>query len=196
MMTGHRHSMWTAGLLKSLKSSGTFEARPQQRHILRRWSRPGKKGPASVSKKRTSVRARMAERKESRRSEVAWRWSDQPTPEKRLTYYGHIKKPQGAIRRSPVLQFFAPYTSWVMSTSRGHLSISLVLAVVPFRRRYEITLRLPFFCPFRFSFFRDSYSAPLPLPPSHSHCRCPINQCKIFALIEAWLRDRAPIYGH
>lgn len=103
MMTGHRHSMWTAGLLKPLKSSGTFEARPQQRHILRRWSRPGKKGPASVSKKRTSVRARMAEWKESRRSEVAWRWSDQQTPEKRLTYYEHIKKPQGAIRRSPVL---------------------------------------------------------------------------------------------
>lgn len=166
IMTGHRHSMWTPGLLKSLKSSGTFEARPQQRHILRHWSRHGKKGPASVSKKRTSVHARMVERKESRRNEVAWRWSDQQTPEKRPTYYEHIKKSQGAILRSPVLQFFAPYTSRVTSINCGHLSIFLVLTVVPLRRRYEITLRLPFFCLFHFSFFRNSYhSAPLPLLP-------------------------------
>lgn len=47
MMMGHRHSTRTPGLLRPAKKPGTFEARAQQRHILRRWPRRGKKGPSS-----------------------------------------------------------------------------------------------------------------------------------------------------
>lgn len=104
MMTSHRHSTRTPGLLRLLKSPGTFEARAQQRHILRRWPRRGKKSPSSVLKKRTNVRVWTGRkegwgttRKESRRSK---RFEGGPTsrPPKTWSHYEHIKKLQGAIR--------------------------------------------------------------------------------------------------
>jgi len=105
MMTGHRHSTRTPGLLRPLKSSGTFEARAQQRHILRRWPRRGKKGPSSVLKKRTNVRARTrtghkerwgTTRKENRRRKH-FEGGLTSRPPKTRSHYEHIKKPQGAI---------------------------------------------------------------------------------------------------
>jgi len=138
MMTSHRHSTRTPGLLRPLKSSGTFEARAQQRHILRRWPRRGKKGPSSVLKKRTNVRARTrtghkerwgTTRKENRRRK---HFEGGPTsrPPKTRSHYEHIKKPQGAIYAGLQSDSFSIYAT---STNRDRLFIlCLYYSSLPF----------------------------------------------------------------
>lgn len=198
MMTGHRHSMWTPGLLRLLKSSETFEARPQQRHILCHWPKRGKKMSSFRLEEahecaRENGRAER-EQKEGRKSEAVWRWSDQQTPEKRPRITNILKSRKALyVCRSSALQFFAPYTPRVTSTNRGHLSIPCSchrFISLPLWNHPTSTFLLP--CPF-FLFPGLKLQRTLTSLP---RCRGPINQCKIFALTEAWLRDRAPIYGH
>lgn len=105
MMTGHRHSTRTPGLLGPLKSSGTFDVRTQQRHILRHWPSRGKKGPASVLKKRACAHTKGRRRGTGGEVEEA---SDSKVvrpadPQKRTRIMNTLKSPRGAMHELPTV---------------------------------------------------------------------------------------------
>lgn len=126
MMTGHRHSIWTPGLLRPLKSSETFEARSQQRHILRHWPKRGKKRSSfRVEEAHECARENgRAEREQKKRSSLkVVRPADL---QKTSSYYEHIKKSRGAIRlQIPGSTVFRSIyiRHNLTSTNHGHLSI-------------------------------------------------------------------------
>lgn len=199
MMTGHRHSARTPGLLRPLKKPGTFKAQAQQRHILRLWPKRGKKGPSSDLKKRTNVRAPSGRKegwgttdKESRRSK---RSEGGPTsrPPKTRSHYEHIKKPQaGAIRRLLARIVFPS----IYATSNVNKPLSplypLSLPSFLFVPAVKSPLSFCLLCLCHPSLFSEAsyYGASLRL-----HCRDPINQCKIFALTGLTERPRSHLWA-
>lgn len=156
--------------LRAAKKLRNFQGpETQQRHILRHWPSCGKKGPASVLKKRAHkrdecggrVRGTMR-RKENRRGE-RFEGSGQQTFKN--AHYERVKKLARHNARAPDSTVFRSIYANVMSTNHSRLFIPRSYPTSPpvATKSLLVTFLLPLLCLFCsfLVFFCDSWCPPL-----------------------------------
>lgn len=196
MMTGHRHSTRTPGLLRLAKKPRDFRGPGATEIYFTSLAQAWQKGSIfRLEEARECVRTDGAQRgttgKESRRRSKRFEGGPTSRPPKTRLHYKHIKKTAKRCTQAlSLIVFRSVYATGNVNKLRSSLyPLSLPsLLSVPARKP---PLSFCLLCLFHSSFFPGgSYYASLRL-----HCRDPINQCKIFALTGLTERAALPSMG-
>lgn len=201
-MTGHRHSARTPGLLGPLKSPGTFEARAQQRHILRRWPLARQKRPSfrleeahKCARVQTAKERRDGGRRANEKQKKRTRFEGGPgpaDPEKRSRIMNILKSRKALSAGTAAAVFrsiYAPRRNVNKPRARLFIHRSSYRHARPPSSSSSLLRKHPSRPPLS-SLVGSAFSEPVLSPATHTfarplcraRCRGPINQCKIFAL--------------